>query len=54
MHRRLLLATAMLPILAQSGCENEELTSLVTVVLQSALTALIPLLVSLMLGGTTM
>jgi len=53
MYRWIMMLTVTAPLLAQSGCTEEDAIGLVTVVLQTLLTTLIPLLVNTVLGGTT-
>lgn len=53
MYRRLMMLTVTAPLLAQSGCTEQDAIGLVTVVLQTLLTTMIPLLVNTLLGGGT-
>ncbi len=54
MSRRMLLAMTALPALgAVGGCTQQQTADLLTLVLQAAVTALIPILVQMLLGGGT-
>lgn len=55
MYRRLILGVGLLPFLAQTdGCNQQDVVGLVTVLFQTLVTSLLPLLLQsvLGLGGT--
>ncbi|MBN1343658.1 MAG: hypothetical protein JXQ73_13300 [Phycisphaerae bacterium] len=47
-----LLAVTAIPLLAQQGCAQEDIVGLVTVLLQTLVTSLLPVLVNGLVGGT--
>ena len=54
MSRRMLLAMTALPALgAVGGCTEQQSADVLTLILQAAVTALIPILVQLLIGGGT-